>query len=147
MNTAYVYTLFIYTSNFYVYNFISFYLCMFLCAGSVSNSNMGCFRDQSKKRLLSNYSKKLPDNSPTRCIDMCLQSGYEYAGVQYGSECFCGRVKPQDEFRLNDNYCNMECPLSPLEKCGGYFSMNVFHTGLPSEIFSFIISFFGILLF
>ncbi|KAG8188510.1 hypothetical protein JTE90_008075 [Oedothorax gibbosus] len=102
--------------------------------GKVPNSYLGCFKDQSKKRLLSNFSKKLSDNSPTRCIDMCLQSGYEYAGVQYGNECYCGKVKPNEDYKLNDNFCNMECPVSPLQKCGGYFTMNVYHTGLPKMV-------------
>ncbi|GFQ80628.1 xylosyltransferase oxt [Trichonephila clavata] len=102
--------------------------------GNEINSYIGCFRDSSKKRLLSNYSKKISDNSPTRCIDICLQSGYQYAGVQYSKECFCGKEKPLEDFRLNDELCNMPCPQSPVEKCGGYFSMNVYHTGLPKMV-------------
>ncbi|GIY60428.1 xylosyltransferase oxt [Caerostris extrusa] len=106
--------------------------------GNVLNPKIGCFRDSARKRLLSNYSKKLADNSPSRCIDMCLQSGYQYAGVQYGKECFCGKERPSQEFRLNDDLCNMTCPKHTHEKCGGYFSMNIYHTGLPKMVKSLI---------
>ncbi|XP_015918377.2 xylosyltransferase oxt isoform X1 [Parasteatoda tepidariorum] len=102
--------------------------------GDVPNKNLGCFKDNFKKRLLSNYSKKLNNNSPTHCIDLCLQSGYQYAGVQYAKECFCGKEKPLSEFKISEEFCKMECPQSPLEKCGGYFTMNVFHTGLPTMV-------------
>ncbi|KFM65020.1 hypothetical protein X975_15379, partial [Stegodyphus mimosarum] len=102
--------------------------------GDVPNSYIGCFRDHSKKRLLSSYSKKMPNNSPSRCVDLCLQSGYLYAGVQYGNECFCGKEKPHEQFRLKDNFCDMECPQNSIEICGGYFAMNVYHTGLPKMV-------------
>ncbi|GBM80770.1 Xylosyltransferase oxt [Araneus ventricosus] len=95
---------------------------------------IGCFKDRAQKRLLSNYSKKLVDNSPTRCVDMCLQSGYQYAGVQYSKECFCGKERPHEDLKLSEDQCNMNCPQSPHEKCGGYFTMNVYHTGLPKMV-------------
>lgn len=109
-------------------------------------SYLGCFRDNSKKRLLTNYYKKLSNNSPTRCVDLCLQSGYLYAGVEYGKECFCGKTLSAEEYKLNNNSCNMECPQNPLEKCGGYFSINIYNTGLPSELlFEFFILFYFLL--
>ena len=109
----------------------------FICLGAVPYSHLGCFRDSSKKRLLSNYFKKLSNNSPTYCVDLCLQSGYLYAGVEYGNECFCGKTLPPQEFKLSNDLCNMECPKNPIEKCGGYFSISIYNTGLPSEILLF----------
>ncbi|CAL1290966.1 unnamed protein product [Larinioides sclopetarius] len=102
--------------------------------GDELNPYIGCFKDRAQKRLLSNYSKKLVDNSPTRCIDMCLQSGYQYAGVQYSKECFCGKERPHEDLKLSEDQCNMNCPQSPHEKCGGYFAMNIYHTGLPKMV-------------
>lgn len=105
-------------------------------------SYIGCFRDSSKKRLLVNYYKKLSNNSPSFCVDLCLQSGYLYAGVEYGNECFCGKTLSAEEYKLNDNACNMECPLDSLQKCGGYYSINIYNTGLPSELKYFCFSYF-----
>ena len=33
--------------------------------------------------------------SKERCISAC--AGYDYAGVQYGHECFCGNEKPSEQ--------------------------------------------------
>jgi len=45
----------------------------------------GCYKDDKKKRILPDYFVMLKDNnSPKTCADLCLQSGFQYAGVQYG---------------------------------------------------------------
>lgn len=49
------------------------------------NRALGCFRDEKNFRLLSGYySTFKTNNSPEKCIRLCLQSGYPFAGVQYG---------------------------------------------------------------
>lgn len=131
--------IFIFVLEFYCMHFFLCKLSALFRIGAVPYSHIGCFRDSSKKRLLSNYFKKLPNNSPAKCTDLCLQSGYLYAGVEYGTECFCGKTLPPDEYKLKDIMCNMECPQNTLEMCGGYFTIDVYNTGLPSEIlFDFI---------
>lgn len=122
-------------------------LIILFCIGAVPYSHLGCFRDSSKKRLLSNYVKKLPNNSPTHCVNLCLQSGYLYAGVEYGNECFCGKTLPPQEFKLSNDLCNMECPKNPIEKCGGYFSISIYNTGLPSEILLFSFKLFCFMIY
>lgn len=45
---------------------------------------LGCFKDEKSYRLLNGYySEDKVKNSPDNCINMCLQSGFQYAGVQY----------------------------------------------------------------
>ncbi|CAG2062330.1 unnamed protein product, partial [Timema podura] len=61
-------------------------------------------------------------NSPKHCMNMCLQSGFQYAGVQYSTECFCGNEEPPSTARLPDSSCNMKCPADPREACGGIHS-------------------------
>lgn len=100
----------------------------------LKNRSLGCFKDSKKNRLLSNlYSNFKETNSPKKCIQQCLQSGYLYAGVQYSSECFCGNFEPSIDSKLPDSSCNMKCPAEKKSACGGYFSMNVFETGIASE--------------
>jgi protein xylosyltransferase len=49
----------------------------------ISNRSLGCYKDDKKHRLLSkSYSNFKETNSPKKCIQTCLQSGYIYAGVQ-----------------------------------------------------------------
>lgn len=100
----------------------------------IANRLLGCFKDDKKHRLLpSFYTNFKETNSPKKCIQMCLQSGYLYAGVQYSTECFCGNQEPSQNFKSPDPNCNMKCPSDSKSVCGGYFTMNVYETGIASE--------------
>uniref|UniRef100_A0A182XMH0 protein xylosyltransferase n=1 Tax=Anopheles quadriannulatus TaxID=34691 RepID=A0A182XMH0_ANOQN len=95
------------------------------------NRALGCFRDEKNFRLLSGYySTFKTNNSPEKCIRLCLQSGYPFAGVQYGYECFCGDEVPKVSAKLPDSSCNIKCPGDPKQACGGYFTINVYETGI-----------------
>ena len=50
------------------------------------------------------------------CLDACDGAGYEYAGVEYGQECYCGRKAPTEV--ANDDRCNMACTGDATEICG-----------------------------
>lgn len=50
----------------------------------VSDRELGCFQDEKNFRILSGYYTNFKtNNTPRRCIQLCLQSGFLYAGVQY----------------------------------------------------------------
>ena len=44
-----------------------------------------------------------------KCIDGCAASGYTSAGVEYGSECYCGNVSYQPGQSAAQNECSMAC--------------------------------------
>uniref|UniRef100_A0A182NJI0 protein xylosyltransferase n=1 Tax=Anopheles dirus TaxID=7168 RepID=A0A182NJI0_9DIPT len=95
------------------------------------NRALGCFRDEKDFRLLSGYFTTFKtNNSPERCIRVCLQSGYPFAGVQYGYECFCGDEEPKASAKLPDSSCNIKCTGDAKQACGGYFTINVYETGI-----------------
>lgn len=99
-----------------------------------SGRSLGCYQDDQTNRLLDGYyvnNKEM--NSPGKCIEICLQSGFTYAGVQYGNECFCGNASPPSSVQLPDASCDRKCPGDVTKNCGGYFTMNVFETGISSE--------------
>ncbi|XP_075224237.1 xylosyltransferase oxt isoform X2 [Lycorma delicatula] len=100
-------------------------------AGYEAGRSLGCFQDEKKFRLLSGYYANLKTtNSPQHCINLCLQSGFPYAGVQFVTECFCGNEEPASTSRLPDSSCNMKCPEDPRQACGGYYTINVYETGI-----------------
>lgn len=46
--------------------------------------HLGCYADEKKMRLLTGfYGNYANTNSPTVCLDICIQAGFVYAGVQY----------------------------------------------------------------
>ncbi|EDW78740.1 oxt [Drosophila willistoni] len=96
-----------------------------------ANVSLGCYRDEKDHRLLGGYfSSFKSSNSPSRCVELCLQSGYPYAGVQYGRECFCGFDTPPSASKLPDSSCNIKCLGNAKEICGGFYAMNVYETGI-----------------
>lgn len=99
-----------------------------------ANNLLGCFRDEKKFRLLSGYFVNFKtSNTVEKCIQLCLQSGYPYAGVQYSTECFCGYDAPPEASKLPDSTCNMKCSGDQQAICGGYFAMNIYETGIASK--------------
>lgn len=99
--------------------------CKSLNGNYIENRSLGCFKDDRKHRLLTNlYTSFKETNSPKKCIQMCLQSGYLYAGVEYGYECFCGNKEPSVDSKLPDSSCNMKCPSEPKNACGGWFALD-----------------------
>ncbi|VVC86735.1 unnamed protein product [Leptidea sinapis] len=93
--------------------------------------HLGCHLDEKKLRLLSSfYGNYATTNTPTFCLDICLQAGLPYAGVQYGTECFCGDIAPPSNAKISEKSCDMKCPGDQNQVCGGYFTMNVYETGL-----------------
>lgn len=100
----------------------------------IANRSLGCFKDSKKNRLLSKlYSNFKETNSPKKCIQTCLQSGFLFAGLQYSTECFCGNSEPLIDSKLPDSSCNMKCPSDQKSICGGYFTMNIYETGIASK--------------
>ena len=61
-----------------------------------------------------------------RCVDMCLEANYRYAGLQYETQCICANEPPQK--KQNESMCDYSCPGDPAAKCGGHWMMNVYRT-------------------
>lgn len=56
-----------------------------LAKGVIYGKHLGCFKDEKEMRLLSNFSGNYAKgNTPSTCLDICVQAGLPYAGVQYG---------------------------------------------------------------
>ncbi|XP_001949441.1 xylosyltransferase oxt [Acyrthosiphon pisum] len=99
------------------------------------NKIIGCFRDGKEIKLLPGYKTTLiQTNSQDNCVDLCLQSGFAYAGVEYGTECFCGNETPEWGLKLPDTFCDMQCPGNQSQMCGGHYTINVFKTGVSKFI-------------
>ncbi|XP_046968584.1 xylosyltransferase oxt [Vanessa cardui] len=93
--------------------------------------HLGCYLDEKKMRLLTSfYGNYANTNSPTFCLDICVQAGFPYAGVQYATECFCGENEPPATAKTSAVSCDMKCPGDSSQLCGGYFTMNIYETGL-----------------
>ena len=73
---------------------------------------------RNNKRLYSNH---------FRCVAYCTNGGYDYAGLQYSSQCICSNSGPQGN--SDESKCTYGCPGDNLVKmCGGLGYINIFHT-------------------
>ncbi len=101
--------------------------------GGPSSLYIGCFADSMTRDLSdSEYNSQM--NTPELCINTCGKAGYDFAGVQNGSECYCGDAYggqgPSDG-------CLDPCSGDATELCGGSFNNSVYATApvfLPSPL-------------
>ncbi len=93
---------------------------------------LGCFSDSFSDRIFQGVMYKLKeDNTAEKCLALCTEAAYSYAGLQYAVECFCGNEAPDSERKTSggEEECDKVCPGNPSQKCGGYLTMNVYQTG------------------
>jgi WSC domain len=93
-------------------------------APSSGEKLIGCYTDES--------TRDLPDMIASgtvtveSCVAACKGAGYTYAGVQYGTQCFCG-----DSYGKygSSSGCNMKCSGNSSETCGGTWANDIYSTG------------------
>uniref|UniRef100_A0A673IYU7 WSC domain-containing protein 1-like n=1 Tax=Sinocyclocheilus rhinocerous TaxID=307959 RepID=A0A673IYU7_9TELE len=86
---------------------------------------IGCFLDDAKDRTLKGMVfydfRKM---TSTLCQDTCTESGYQFAGLEYGSECYCGnRITSA---RMKEEECNLDCKGEKGAICGGVSRLSVY---------------------
>ncbi|KAK8038740.1 concanavalin A-like lectin/glucanase domain-containing protein [Apiospora rasikravindrae] len=52
------------------------------------------------------------------CIDGCAVGDYNYAGLEYGSECWCSSTPPNYD-PVDPSECDMGCTGDAAAVCGG----------------------------
>jgi choice-of-anchor C domain-containing protein len=93
-----------------------------------STTFIGCYKDQgdpfgTNGRDLNGFMFKSDKMTPKKCIDLCSQKGFKYAGVQYSSYCFCGNS--YGKYGVANN-CNMKCSGDQNQICGGTWANSVY---------------------
>lgn len=85
----------------------------------------GCIVDSASMRVVTPYYRQTSQQMTYNlCASTCQANGYAYAGVEYGSECYCGNnVAIQDA----SSGCNMPCSGDPSSMCGGSARMNLMY--------------------
>ncbi|KAF4963891.1 hypothetical protein FSARC_8144 [Fusarium sarcochroum] len=92
--------------------------------------DLGCFTDSTSARVLPT-SINHGGNTPAKCKTACADGGFTYAGVEFGSQCFCGFALQQP--LVESTNCIIDCPGNSAEKCGGSNAIQLFST-VPTRI-------------
>ncbi|KAG0636289.1 hypothetical protein HOY80DRAFT_891585 [Tuber brumale] len=83
--------------------------------GNSNFSFTGCYTEATAGRALSVLTA-----SDTMTVDTCLGicNAYEYAGLEYGRECWCGNTLASGAVPAPATECRMKCAGNALEYCG-----------------------------
>ncbi|KAI8809144.1 WSC domain-containing protein [Cladochytrium replicatum] len=84
----------------------------------------GCYVDNPGYRALETIAS-FPQMTPTLCRQACSSLGYSLAGLEAGSDCWCGRSLRLIAKR-NDSECASPCSGNRGDKCGGTNRISLF---------------------
>jgi len=91
---------------------------------------IGCFKNTFNdldRMLFEGTYNNFQNNTPEWCVTYCTAGGYDYAGLQYSSQCICSNSGPQGN--SDESQCSYACAGdSSITTCGGLGYINIFHT-------------------
>ncbi|TFK36071.1 glycosyl hydrolase family 71-domain-containing protein [Crucibulum laeve] len=98
-------------------------------ATSTSFSYYGCVAEGTtgSRRALTSASFSQSNMTPQVCQTLC--AGYQYAGVEYGSECYCGNTLTNNGATgavIPASNCASSCSGDASQVCGGGWIMSVY---------------------
>ena len=85
----------------------------------------GCYPDSSSNRALDAYSFSSSSMTPALCTSTCLSKGYNYAGLEYGGECYCDTAITASLTAANSNNCEYICNGDSSSRCGGNYYISI----------------------
>ncbi|KAI5359257.1 Putative carbohydrate-binding WSC, alpha/Beta hydrolase [Septoria linicola] len=94
----------------------------------------GCWTDQQPKTAaaLETLLYDNAGNSIEGCTSGCQGAGWAIAGLQNGSQCFCGNaLRGESAVAVVDSTCRLACPGNGAEMCGGASRLSVFSAAYP----------------
>lgn len=118
---------------FFEYAFIDEIRLKNLSGSSVNFRYLGCYKDSGDPngtagRDLNGLKIYGNDMTVEKCIKICAEKGFRYAGLQYSAHCFCGNSYGK---LGKANNCNMKCAGDYNQVCGGTWANSVYEILLP----------------
>ncbi|EPQ03147.1 WSC domain-containing protein 1, partial [Myotis brandtii] len=94
-------------------------------AASSRGTYVGCFRDDGQERTLKGtVFFDLRKMTVSHCQDACAERSYVYAGLEAGTECYCGNRLPV--LSVGPEECKHECKGEKGSACGGVGRLSVY---------------------
>ncbi|KAI6024210.1 copper radical oxidase-like protein [Pisolithus marmoratus] len=92
---------------------------------SVGNwTSLGCYRQRGPWHMAWGVTGQVTVES---CTAACQGAGYQYAGVEYADECYCGMTVDNGSGPMPASDCGMTCAGNSSEYCGGPNRLNLYN--------------------
>ena len=85
-----------------------------------------CIAEGTSGRALPDASFADSNMTPAKCMSFCGSKQYQYAGVEYGTECYCSGSLQNGASLDRKAQCSMTCGGNPSIICGGPGALNLF---------------------
>eukprot|EP01059_Diplonema_ambulator_P016146 TRINITY_DN2746_c0_g1_i5.p1 TRINITY_DN2746_c0_g1~~TRINITY_DN2746_c0_g1_i5.p1 ORF type:complete len:510 (+),score=171.19 TRINITY_DN2746_c0_g1_i5:57-1586(+) len=99
------------------------------CATPPPMYELGCFRTD-KTRFGMHFLYASDWNTPEYCATRCAAGGYMYAGMEFGTQCWCG-AGTTGSVKTLSAACDIECSGDSGAVCGGAWKMNLYSLTSP----------------
>ena len=88
--------------------------------------SLGCAVDSEDARVLTGWSNQnWDDMTVDSCLSTCEDQGYQFAGTEYGKECYCGS-SISSTLSYTEGSCGMPCAGDSTEDCGGDWAVELY---------------------
>ncbi|WVR06724.1 hypothetical protein IAU60_003756 [Kwoniella sp. DSM 27419] len=85
-----------------------------------SVASTACVAEGTSGRALASASWADSSMTVGKCLSFCQDKGWQYAGVEYGRECYCGdSLQNGASLDRSSDSCNMVCAGDNTQRCGG----------------------------
>ncbi|WVQ77852.1 hypothetical protein IAR50_007549 [Cryptococcus sp. DSM 104548] len=85
-----------------------------------------CIAEGTSGRALAHESYAADDMTLNMCLTYCENLGWQYAGIEYGRECYCGDYLANGASLDLTATCNVPCGGDSTEICGGGNALSLF---------------------
>jgi hypothetical protein len=95
-------------------------------APAIQLNYQGCFTEPSGARALAPAELKSDDMTIESCATFC--NPYQFFGLEYGRECYCGNKRNTNSVSTSASDCNMPCKGDSAQTCGGGQRLSLYKT-------------------
>jgi hypothetical protein len=91
----------------------------------------GCWSDAGAYRSLPTLAYDNGSNTIELCTSTCVSRGFSIAGVEFGSQCYCGNYLTTEAAKVIESSCTTPCAGNSSETCGNGQRLSLFSNGTP----------------
>lgn len=97
--------------------------------GVLGYGSLGCWTEPASGGRALSQQMSITEATVAKCVALCADREYLYAGLEYGAECWCGDALSSASLSAPDADCGMTCSGNSTEYCGGGSRLNVYKYG------------------